>query len=444
MVLRFEDTDIEREVEGAERAIMDDFSWLGIGWEEGPDKGGRFGPYRQSERLDLYKSHADRLLRQNLAYPCFCSVTQLEEDRKEAEKKRQPPRYVGRCRNLNTEEIREKMGQNPTPTLRFRVDFQKIQFNDLIRGPVAFHTRNFGDFILVRSDGRATYHLAVVVDDGLMEITHVIRGEEHLSNTPLHILLFQALGFPVPEFGHLPMILGPDKNKLSKRHGKTSLRQFEEEGILPEAMVHYLAQLGTGADMGQGVVGKDELVGSFSLEKISKAPAVFDEKKLRWLNALYLRGIPGDDLVDRVRNFLRTRGFVPEELDHAVFPKWVEAIRDNLTVLSDALWLVPIFFDHRFEVDPGAEPVLLENGAPELLDELRHSIEETGEITPETYREIAHKVGSRLNVKGKKLYQPIRVAVTGRTTGPELEKVFPVLGRDSLLKRIDQVLKRFG
>lgn len=442
LVLRFEDTDVEREVAGSEKGILDDLAWLGIDWAEGPNKEGPHGPYRQSERMNLYKEYADRLVEKKLAYPCFCTEEQLEQDRLDAQKKKIPPRYRGRCRNLTEAEVKDRLASCPNPTIRFRVDEQMVEFTDLIRGPMSFHARTIGDFILVRSDGRATYHLAVVVDDGCMGITHVIRGEEHLSNTPRHILLFRALGFPVPGFAHLGIILGTDRSKLSKRHGKTSVRQFQEEGFLPEALVHYLAQLGSGSDTGQEAAGIDELIRTFSLDRISKAPAVFDEKKLRFMNNLYVRGMPLEELGDRVREYLKGKGFTPGELDHPKFQRYVEAIRENLGVLSDAEPLMSIFFDDRFGLDSGSEEALTKDGAADLFQEFRRSIESVDEVTPESYKSLVLEIGKKLGIKGKQLYLPLRAAVTGKTAGPELDRVVPLLGKETVLKRLGMALGR--
>ncbi|MFY9204018.1 MAG: glutamate--tRNA ligase, partial [Limnochordia bacterium] len=299
-VLRIEDTDLARSTEASTRAILDSMAYLGLDWDEGPEKGGDYGPYFQSQRLELYKEYAEKLLSMGRAYECYCTPEELDQIRQEAAAQGRDPKYDGRCRNLTDTQRREFVRQGRKPVIRFKADFEGTTLvDDLIRGQVIFDNNQLDDFVIIKSDGMPTYNFAVVIDDALMRITHVIRGEDHLSNTPKQIQIYQALGFAVPQFAHIPMILGPDRTRLSKRHGATSVGQFQEEGYLAEAMVNYLALLGWAYDDSQTIFSKTELIEKFSLSKVSKNPAVFDLAKLQWMNGVYIRELSLDELYQR-------------------------------------------------------------------------------------------------------------------------------------------------
>jgi len=289
-VLRIEDTDLERSTKASEENIKEALRWLGIDWDEGVDVGGPYGPYRQTERLGLYREYTDKLLTSGHAYYCYCTEDELEAERQRQLAKGETPRYGGHCRSLTAADRERLAAEGRKPTVRFRVpEGQAIVFNDLVRGTVSFDSAGIGDFVIVKSDGIPVYNYAVVLDDALMRITHVIRAEEHLSNTPRQIVIYQALGLPLPEFGHISLILGKDRAKMSKRHGATAVEQYRNLGYLPAALVNFLALLGWAPEGEEEIFSREELIAKFSLDRVAKNPAVFDVDKLNWLNAHYLR-----------------------------------------------------------------------------------------------------------------------------------------------------------
>src|SRR5262245_51516227 len=313
-VLRIEDTDVVRSTKEAEGSAVDDLRWLGLSWDEGPDAGGTHGPYRQSERLHIYRAHAVELMSRGQAYHCFCSEEQLEMDRYQALRNMQPPKYVGRCRNIAADEARKRIEAGEPAVIRFRVldGDREIAFDDLVRGRVSFMTDVIGDFVLVRSGGVPAYNFAVVIDDALMEITHVIRGEDHISNTPRQLLLYEAFGWTAPRFGHVPNVLGSDHSKLSKRHGATSIGEFRERGYLPEALEIYLELLGWSAGVNQELLPLDELARRFRIEDVGKSAGVFDPEKLAWVNRHYLKLASPERLMILTLPFLQRQGWVAE------------------------------------------------------------------------------------------------------------------------------------
>src|SRR5882762_11954311 len=313
-VLRIEDTDFARSTKEAEGSAIEDLRWLGLNWDEGADAGGAHGPYRQSERLHIYRAHAVELMSKGQAYHCFCSEEQLEMDRYQALRNMQPPKYVGRCRNIPREEARRRVEGGEPATVRFRVPDgdREVGWEDLVRGRVAFTTDVIGDFVMLRSDGVPAYNFAVVIDDALMEISHVIRGEDHISNTPRQLLLYEAFGWKPPRFGHVSMVLGPDHAKLSKRHGATSVGEFRERGYLPEALANYLALLGWSPGENEELLPIDELARRFRIEDVGKSAGVFDPEKLAWVNRHYLKVAASDRLSHLAVPFLQQAGWVTE------------------------------------------------------------------------------------------------------------------------------------
>jgi glutamyl-tRNA synthetase len=309
-VLRIEDTDFARSTKEAEGSAVDDLRWLGLNWDEGPDSGGTHGPYRQSERLHIYRAHAVELMSRGQAYHCFCSEEQLEMDRYQALRNMQPPKYVGRCRNITADEARKRIDAGEPAVIRFRVPDgdREIAFDDLVRGRVSFMTDVIGDFVLVRSGGVPAYNFAVVIDDALMEISHVIRGEDHISNTPRQLLLYEAFRWTPPRFGHVPNVLGSDHSKLSKRHGATSIGEFQERGYLPEALANYLALLGWSPGENQELLPLSELAKRFRIEDVGKSAGVFDPEKLAWVNRHYLKLASPERLMDIDAADSRTAG----------------------------------------------------------------------------------------------------------------------------------------
>src|SRR4029450_4198540 len=340
-ILRVEDTDVERSTLVSEASIMQDLSWLGLDWDEGPDVGGPRGPYRQSERLHLYGSYAKELLASDHAYYCFCSREKLEAERREALPAGRPARYSGTCRNLSADETATRMAAGERPAIRFRVpENREVVFTDLVRGEVRFHTEVIGDPVIVRAEGIPAYNFAVVVDDALMAITHVIRGEDHISNTPRQLLLYEALGFQPPTFAHVALVMGPDHSPLSKRHGATSVAEFRAKGYLPEALVNYLALIGWAPGQDTDVLPLDELARRFALSHVAHSAGVFDEDKLAWVNRHYLKSADPDSLVRDSLTFLRASAIVFGEPTAAGL-EWLRDIVPPIASSIDRLSQLP-------------------------------------------------------------------------------------------------------
>jgi len=443
-ILRLEDTDAERSTAEAERAIGHDLRWLGLDWDEGPDRPGNFGPYRQSERLEIYRCYALKLLEKGQAYRCYCTEEELEEKRKRSLTKGIPPKYDGRCRNLTPEEERSLSAAGRPASWRFKVSARTIEFQDLVKGRVSFDGQGIGDFIILRSDGSASYNFAVVVDDHLMEITHVIRGEDHLANTPRQLLLYKALGFFPPQFAHLPLILGPDRTPLSKRHGATAVAHFQEEGYLPAALANYLALLGWSSEKAHEILGLEELIKEFSLDRVSRSPAIFNYEKLKWVNRSYMKALPVEKHLKLAWPFLEKKGIKIKKADESWWQAAVEAVweeADTLSQLGDRLRFI---FDEAWPMDSEAEAVLKKEESRKVLQGLMGELNSVEQVTMDNYREIISNLGQRVGLSGRKLYLPLRAALTGKTRGPELEKVFILLGRSRICQRAEKALNQTG
>jgi len=435
-VLRIEDTDESRSQLSFQTSLLEDLKWLGLDWDEGPDKGGPYGPYRQSERLRIYEDHLKILLEKNLVYPCYCTEAELEEERQSLILSRKMPRYLGKCRNLTPEERRRKEAEGRKPSFRFRIHPQTVEFRDLIRGPIKFDAGGIGDFIIVRSNSMPAYNFAVVIDDHFMNITHVIRGEDHLSNTASQILLYRAFGFPLPEFAHHSLILGKDRAKLSKRHGSVAVGEFRKRGILPEALVNYLGLLGSSFAEGKEILSLEEMIAAFDLERASKSGAVFDEEKLRWLNAHYIRKTPTESLARKLDPFVKKLGIETKSINEAWFRKLVDLVKDELTVLEEIGGQLDIFFDDRYQIAPEARRYLEGEKARKVVREFAQFLQKTKAPSADLYAAAIAHCKQKTKMKGKELFLPIRAALTGRLSGPELEKIFELMSRESVLKRL--------
>ncbi|HOG16104.1 MAG TPA: glutamate--tRNA ligase [Syntrophales bacterium] len=436
-VLRIEDTDRERSTDAFAAGICDDLRWLGIDWDEGPDRGGDCGPYRQSERFDLYERYLAKLRDGGHVYPCYCTEEELEAERSVQLARRVAPRYSGRCRNLTPDQRESEEKRGRKPAWRFRSEHAAISFDDLIRGPVRFEGADIGDFIIVRSSGLPAYNFAVVVDDHLMRISHVIRGEDHLSNTAPQLMLYRALGFEPPVFAHHSLVLGADRAKLSKRHGAVSVRAFREEGVLPEALLNYLALLGASAADGQEIGTSTELIASFSLDRLGKGGAVFDEAKLKWLNAAHLKLLAGDRLAERLLPFSGEAGRRMAGENPGRFRQIAEACRDNLRTLADIAPFMEIFDPLHFS--PGPEALRRASQEGDVLAAFGEALRRVQPGDGYFRRAVRH-AEERTGRKGKRLLLPLRLALTGRSDGPELEKVVALLGGEETMERIERVL----
>lgn len=407
-IIRVEDTDQARSTRESETMVLEDLQWLGLKWDEGPDADGPHTPYRQSERTDLYGSVAQQLLASRVAYRCFCTEEMLEAKRKQAEADGRPPHYDLTCYRLSAQEISARLNMWTPYALRFHVpDDGDVTINDLIRGEVTWKRESLGDFILVRSDGLPTYNFSVVVDDHEMEITHVIRAEEHLTNTHRQVLIYRAMQWDVPRLAHVSLILGPDRSKLSKRHGATSVSQYADDGFLPEAMVNYLTLLGWSAPDGRDVFTTEYSIEHFSLDRVNSSPAVFDHQKLDWLNGQYIHAMSVEELLPRVRPFFDTP-WLAEGIE------LVKTSVTRLTQFAEALRFVREYTPASIE-RPFAEALLHElktNGTP--VDEA-------------SYKAFVERVKTATGAKGKALFMPLRLALTGVDHGPELVRMIPLL-----------------
>jgi nondiscriminating glutamyl-tRNA synthetase len=439
-ILRIEDTDAERSRPEYEQQLMEDLRWLGLEWDESVDKNGGFGPYRQTDRYELYRRHARLLLEQNRAFRCFCSADELEEIRQQQLARGEMPRYSGRCRNLSPAEVEARMTEGIRPALRLRVRPGTVGFTDLVFGRIDIDTSQISDPILLRSDGSPTYNFSCVVDDLLMKISHVIRGDGHLSNTHRQLLIYEALGAQPPQFAHLSTVLGPDGQKLSKRHGATSVEEFRAQGYLPEALVNYLSLLGwSPPEEGKELLEVREIVRLFDLSRVSKSPAIFDLAKLNWMNRSYINQSSNEALADIAGPYFVSAGLIPPEPQPAV-RNWLARVIDAVKTHVDSLSQLPreTSIIYAFESDPpvldqDAENTLRRPEAREVAREFLRLVEERGEITVEVYKGILGQVKAATRQKGKNLFHPIRAALTGRESGPELEKLVPIYEEGSRL-----------
>jgi len=444
-VIRIEDTDVARTVEGALESILGGLRWLGMDWDEGPEVGGEYGPYFQSQRRLLYREAAERLISQGDAYYCYCSPQRLDEMRQEQQKRKQPPGYDRTCRNLSAEERKFKEAEGITPVVRFKVPLEgQTTFNDLIRGEVTFEHRTIDDLVLLKSDGYPTYHLASVVDDHLMEISHVLRAEEWLSSTPRHLLLYDRLGFEPPQFAHLPMILGNDRSKLSKRHGAVSITEYQEKGCLPETMINFLALLGWSLDDKTELFTREELVANFSLERISRTAAIFNVEKLDWMNGVYIRQLALEDFTRRALPFLEND--LPPEVKRPLSGEYVNQImpliQERARTLAEMPELVDFFFVDQLHYEPG---VLIGKkmdrvSTVKALEVARQRLEQLEAFDEESLEATLRPLAEELDLKTGQLFGALRTATTGRTAAPPLFQTMAVLGKERCLKRITSAL----
>ncbi|NLY91736.1 MAG: glutamate--tRNA ligase [Firmicutes bacterium] len=447
-ILRIEDTDRNRFVPDAVEDIKSSLRWLGLPWDEGPDAGGAAGPYFQSERLELYQKYAEDLVRAGKAYYCFCTPERLEEMRKRQEAANQPSGYDRHCRALTAEEVEKHLAAGEKYVVRFKVPLAgKIQVRDELRGEMVFDYATLDDFVILKSDGFPTYHLASVVDDHLMGISHVIRGEEWIISLPRHFLLYEALGWEPPAFVHLPIFLSPDgKGKLSKRHGATGVREFREKGYLPEALVNFLLLLGWHPANDQELFTLDEAVEAFSVERISTSPVSFSLDKLDWYNGIYIRRLSPEELAGRCLPFLQRDGLLPDPCppeQFAYLVRLMPLVQERIKLLSEISQAVGYFL--RDEIEP-PEPALLigKKGTAEetavILDEVIKAITPVTDFGEEHLEQILRALAERLALKPGQLFMPVRVAVTGQTATPGLFELLAALGKEKVINRLQQAI----
>ena len=433
-ILRIEDTDTERSTRASELAIVDDLRWLGLDWDEGPDRGGPHAPYRQSERQALYDRTAAGLIARGAAYYCFCSPEDLEAERQAALASGQPPKYSGKCRGIRREAAEARRAAGEPAALRFAIpEGRDVTFDDIVRGPVTFNTAVIGDPVIVRSDGRPAYNFAVVVDDAEMGVTHVVRGEDHISNTPRQLLIYEAIGAAPPTFAHLSLVLGPDHAPLSKRHGATSVAEFRERGYLPEALVNYLALLGWSPGENEELVSRADMVQRFSLERVTHSAAVFDTGKLAWMNRHYMKEAEPGRLVRESLRYFQQAGIVttPDNAGMA----YLESLLPMAVGSVDRLEEIPSRMAFIFDWDAAraAELTRAEADGAVVVKAFAALESEAPLLDRDAFRAAANQVRERTGLKGRALFHALRVALTAADSGPELDLAVPAIERGAAL-----------
>ncbi len=439
-ILRIEDTDAKRSEIRFEQELLKDVRWLGFNWDEGPDIGGPYGPYRQSERTDTYRKYGMRMIETGHAYYCFCTQEELESHRNTAIKQGQQPRYSGKCRTLSSNESNQRLRKGEPASIRLKVPEGELGFLDLVHGQTSFPSNEIGDFILLRPGGSPSYNFAVVVDDHLMKITHVIRGDDHISNTPRQVTVYHALGWKLPAFVHLSTILAGDRTRLSKRHGATSVDSFREIGLLPDSIINYLALLGwSTADGRTEILNREKLIDHFSLTHINKSPAIFDLKKLFWLNRHYMKESSIQDLVKISIPILQAAGYLRKQVNNET-EQWLKLVLESVLKNMDHLGQLPelvrlVFqFDAEKAVQINENKIFIESIPCErVLDSFFRKVSVAGELSSERFSDIISEVREETGQKGKNLFHPIRMALTGQTAGPELGKLIPIFEQGAKL-----------
>lgn len=440
-VLRIEDTDTERSTEESVNQIIRSLKWLGLDWDEGPEKGGPFGPYFQSKRIDIYKKEVDRLLAEGKAYYCYCTPEELAERREAALKAGRPPRYDGRCRNLTPEERKKFEDEGRAYTIRLKMPEEgQTVVEDLIRGTVIFDNSTLDDLIIVKSNGIPTYNFACVVDDNAMKISHVIRAEEHLSNTPKQIQTYLALGYELPQFAHLPMILAPDRSKLSKRHGATSVEEFRDQGYLAQAIINYLTLLGWSPEGTEEIFGMEKAIKEFTLERVNKTAAIYDVKKLAWINGHYMRELDLDYVTEQTIPFMIKKGIITEGEARDNFEyikKVVEISRDRAKTLDELADTITFFFKDVTEYEEkGVRKHFTKENAAKLLMLGAEALEKLEDFTHDKTEEALRSITDEMGLKASEIIHPTRLAITGRTVGPGLFDIIVLLGKEKTVERM--------
>lgn len=441
-ILRIEDTDRSRYVEGAVENLITSLKWCGLEYDEGPDIGGDYGPYMQSQRLDIYQKYAQELILKGHAYYCFCSAERLENLRKEQQQLKLPQaKYDKRCLHLSKSEIEEKLELEIPHVIRLNVEpNQKIIFEDVIRGQVEFDSNSIDDQVLIKSDGYPTYHLANVVDDHLMKISHVIRGEEWLSSTPKHILLYDFFNWEKPIFAHLPLLLNPDRSKLSKRQGDVAVEDYRAKGYLKEALINFIALLGWNAGDDKEFYYMNELIEKFSLERVNKSGAVFDINKLNWLNAEHLRKKSNEEILIMLKEHIQKTEYADKSLDDNFLLSIIEAMKERVSFIHEFVDNCKYFYEPPKEYEQKAIEKNWKPETPQQLQKLRDSFMLLDNPTKEDYENVLTKVAAKLNVGKGKLIHPLRLSVSGQSTGPGIFDLLFILGKDEVIKRIDKAI----
>ncbi len=448
-IVRIEDTDIERNIEGGELSQLENLKWLGMDYDESVDIGGPYAPYRQMERLDIYTKHAEEMMEKGHAYKCFCTPEELEADR-EAQKERgvAAPMYNGKCRHLSAEEVKAKEDAGLSYTIRMRVpENVTYSFNDLVRGPVSFESKDVGDWVLVKANGIPTYNYAVVLDDYMMKITHVFRGEEHLSNTPKQLMVFDVFGWEYPEYGHMTLIINENRKKLSKRDESIIqfVAQYKDLGYLPEAMFNFFALLGWSPEGEEEIFTKEEFIKIFDVNRLSKSPSMFDKQKLTWMNNQYIKQLPLEKVVELALPHLQKEGLLPQELSEEQLEwatKLIALYHDQMSYGAEIVELSTLFFNDELAYNEEALEVLAGEQVPEVMAAFKAQLEGMESFTASDIKGAIKAVQKETGHKGKNLFMPIRVVTTGQTHGPELGDAISLIGKEKVIERVAKFAKQ--
>jgi nondiscriminating glutamyl-tRNA synthetase len=446
-VIRIEDTDQKRNIEGGEQSQLKYLKWLGMDWDEGVDIGGPYGPYRQSERTDIYKKYYEDLLERGLAYKCYCTEEELEAEREAQLARGEMPRYSGKCRHLTKEQQEALEAEGRQPSIRFRVPEGKIyEFDDIVKDHVSFESDGIGDFVIVKKDGMPTYNFAVAIDDHLMGMTHVLRGDDHISNTPKQLMIYEAFGWEPPKFGHMTLIVNENRKKLSKRDESIIqfIEQYEELGYLPEALFNFIALLGWSPKGEEEIFSREEFIEIFDPARLSKSPAVFDKQKLMWMNNQYMKQLELDKVVELSLPHLIKAGRVSENLspdEEQWVRKLIALYQEQMSYGAEIVELSELFFKDKIEYNEDAKAILSEEQVPEVLESFLNKIRELDVFEAAEIKKTIKAVQKETGHKGKKLFMPIRVAVTGQMHGPELPNTIELLGKDQVVERIENLLR---
>ncbi|MBA2879490.1 nondiscriminating glutamyl-tRNA synthetase [Anoxybacillus kamchatkensis] len=446
-IVRIEDTDIERNVEGGEQSQLENLKWLGIEYDESVDKDGGYGPYRQTERLHIYRQYTNELLEKGHAYKCFCTPEELEQER-EAQKAAgiAAPQYSGKCRHLTPEQVQQLEAEGKPYTIRLKVPEGKVyEFEDMVRGRVSFESKDIGDWVIVKANGIPTYNFAVVIDDHLMKITHVFRGEEHLSNTPKQLMVYEYFGWEPPKYAHLTLIVNENRKKLSKRDESIIqfVSQYKELGYLPEAMFNFFALLGWSPEGEEEIFSKEELIRIFDVSRLSKSPSMFDKQKLTWMNNQYIKKLDLDRLVELSLPHLIRAGRLPEQMTDEQ-KQWARDLialyQEQMSYGAEIVQLSELFFKQEIEYDEEAKVVLGGEQVPLVLKAFYEQVEQLATFDSDHIKAVIKAVQKETGQKGKNLFMPIRVAVTGQTHGPELPEAIRLLGKETVMSRLAKLI----
>ncbi len=446
-VLRIEDTDKMRSTPEAVNAILDGMKWLGLDWDEGPGKGGKYGPYYQMQRLDIYKKYVHKLLATGAAYHCYCTSQELEASRKKRLADGGQAKYDRRCLNLSETERKQLEEEGRKPAIRLKMPEEQITVDDLIKGKMEFDSRLLSDFVIVKSDGIPTYNFAVVIDDILMKISLVMRGDDHISNTPKQIVIYQALGEKLPDFAHIPMIMGPDNTRLSKRHGATSVIEYKSMGFLPEAVVNYIAHLGWSSGDNRELFTIDELVKNFTLDKISSHSAIFSMEKLNWFNSEYLKKMSDEEYASMLLPYLQEVHFMDNQISVEQI-QWLKRVvslmKSRIRNFRQFLEYADYFFTEDFKIEEGAARVLEQKGVMKTLANLVDRLKKINHWTEENIEKAVREIADEMNLKGKEIIHPTRVSLSGKKVGPSLFSLMEVLGKENNVRRLNRVIKKLS